>query len=118
MKTKLQELLVVVEEELLKAERNYREAKKSASEVAASAALSPSQAGDRFHSEGTANLVRNRFEALKKLKGEVESGKAHFIEKGGENFYLVKNVTLLPGINLISVDSPVGKKMVKDVGQS
>ena len=115
MDRKLKELLSVVEKDLKKAEKNYLRAKKDASEVAATAAYSHSQAGDRFHSEGAADIVKARVDALKSLKEEIESGTPRFLNENG-GFYLVKNVTLLPGIKLVSVNSPVGKELLKNVG--
>lgn len=116
MQAKLDELLSVVKKEIKKAERNYLQAKKSASEVAASAALSPSQAGDRYHSQGTAELAKQRLESLKKLEAEVKSGSVRYVQKGNQEFFLVKNVALIPKFKLVSVDSLVGKELVKDVG--
>ncbi len=112
----LKEFLSIVEKELVKAEKNYREAKKSAAEVAHIASLSPSQAGDRYHSQGTAEIAKARVESLRKLKKEVEDEKARFFDQNG-GFWLVENVTLLPGVNLVSVHSEVGKKLNKNVGQ-
>ncbi len=115
MKLELNKLLLVVNKEIKKAEKNHLQARVNASEVAASAAHSPSQAGDRYHSQGTADILKERIEALKKLKREVESGYPRFIKKGKDSFFLVRNVTLLPGVKLISMNSPVGKKLIKYV---
>lgn len=116
MHSKLIELLSLVKKELKKAEKNYLQAKTSASEVAASAAHSPSQSGDRYHSQGAADIAGLRVEAIRKLKKEIETGNAHFIEKDGRALFLVRNITLIPGAKLVSVDSPVGKKLLKHVG--
>lgn len=115
MQTRLDKFLVVVQKELGKAEENHAQAKINASEVAASAAYSPSQSGDRFHSQGAADIAKKRVAALKKLKEEIESGTPRFIEKGGKGFFLVKNIALVPGVDLISVSSPVGKELMNHV---
>ena len=51
----------------------------------------------------------------RKLKEEIESGTPRFLNEN-VGFYLVKNVTLLPGIKLVSVNSPVGKELLNNVG--
>lgn len=116
MQAKLGEFFLVVQKEIKRAEKNYLQAKKSASEVAASAAHSPSQAGDRYHSQSSADLANERLNALKRLEAEIKSGLVRYIEKDGQEFFLVKNVTLVPNVKLVSVDSPVGRDLAKNVG--
>ncbi len=112
MKPGLKKFLVIVKKELNKAEKNHLQAQKSASEVAASAAHSPSQSGDRFHSQSTADLAQDRVESLKKLKEEIESETPILVEKDGETFFIVRNVTFIPGVKLISTNSTVGKDLL------
>ena len=115
MQTKLDELLVVVEKEIVMAEKNYRQAKNSAWEVAASAALSPSQAGDRFHSQSAADLAKQRLDSLKKLEAEVKSGFVRYVKKEGEELFVVKNVAHVSGVKLVSAESPIGKGLLNNV---
>ena len=112
MKTSLKMFLKSVNNEVKKAEQNYKQAKKSALEIAASASSSPSQSGDRYHSQGTADLAKQRFEEVKKLKDEIKvKGETVIVTYDGEELILVDNPVLLPGFKIVSTKSPLGIKL-------
>lgn len=115
MQTKLDLLIKAVDKEFKKAERAYKLAKKSAEEIAASATSSMSQAGDRFHSQGTADLAKQRFETISALKKEVESKRDKInVKYQNEDLFLVDNPTLINGFKLVSTKSPLGVKLTKN----
>lgn len=106
-------LKTTVNLEFKKAEEAYKHAKKSALEIAASAAASPSQAGDRFHSQGAADLAKERFETFKLLLNEIEEkGEKIYFKYEGKDLFLVENPVLIKGFNLVSVKSPLGSKIL------
>lgn len=112
MQSILNSLLQSVNVEIKKAERNYKQAKKSALEIAASASSSPSQSGDRYHSQGTADLAKQRFEEIKKLRQEIEiKGETVIVNYGGEELILVDNPVLISGFKIVSTKSPLGLKL-------
>ncbi len=115
MTSKLSELIQAVNLELEKSRKIYEHAKKSAQEVAASAALSPSQSGDRFHSQGAADLAKQKFEAAMALKKELDEKKedAGFILEG-EEIFIVDSPMVIKGFKLVSAKSPIGKKLLND----
>jgi len=123
MRIKLNLLLDFVITEFKKAEKRNKNATDSALEIARSAALSPSQAGDRFHSQGAADLAKEMFETVSKLKIEIEKNIENkipetvsipcFIKLEGMDIYLVDNPILVNGFNLISKESPLGSSLVR-----
>lgn len=118
MRIKLKQLLDSVVVEFEKAEKRKNNAIGSALEIAKSAALSPSQAGDRFHSQGAADLAKEMYETVENLRNEIEIGVNQeipeftsvpsYIKLEGLEVYLVNNPILLKGFNLISKESPLG----------
>lgn len=129
MRIKLKLLLDLIKIEFKKAEKRRDNATDSALEIARSAALSPSQAGDRFHSQGAADLAKEMFETVLNLKNEIELNVNQeipefvsvpcYIKLEGLEVYLVNNPILLRGINLISKESPLGSELInKQVGDT
>jgi hypothetical protein len=110
MGIKLEAFLKAIDEEYRKAEKIYKEARKSAQEVAAAASASPSQSGDRFHSQGTADLAKLKFDSISRLKVEVgEKGEKICTEYKGETVFLVDNPILISGFKIVSTKSPLGQ---------
>ncbi len=84
-------------------------------------------AGDKYHSESAAELAQEFLLNLKRLRDEVENANdeksataapVSYLELSYETgervkFYLVEKNALLPGILLITSNSPIGKA-VKD----
>lgn len=115
MHTRLDSLIVVVDSNFKRAERIYRESKKAAEEIAASASASPSQSGDRFHSQGSADLAKQKYEAVLALKEELKKkGDAICVEYNGETLYLVDNLIMVPGFKLVSTKAPLGQKILNE----
>lgn len=101
-----------VDEELKKAETGYKNAKKSALEIAKSASLSPSQAGDRFHSQGAADLAKERLDSIIALKNEIElKGESVVKNYEGKEMILVDNPIMISGFLVVSTKSPLGQKL-------
>ena len=73
VRNKLIELLKVLKQEIAKAEVNARKTKKSADEIARSAAASPSQSGDREHSQQQALINADRLARLVNLENGIKS---------------------------------------------
>lgn len=105
----------------------------SANEASGGLISSYSAAGDVEHARNTANLSKLKAGQLKKLKEEIESAvgieapetvkavcfvSVKFNNGGIKDFYFVENPTYLPGFNLISESSPIGKSLKgKSCGQ-
>lgn len=107
-------LIESVDQEVKKADKNYVKAKESAEEIAASAAASPSQAGDRYHSQGTADIAKQKLNNILSLEKELEEKKEKVcFEHQGEIVYVVDNPVLITGFKIISSNSPLGKKILK-----
>lgn len=116
MNSKLKQLLEAVNEEYKKADRAYKINKKSAQEIAESAVSSMSQAGDRFHSQGSADLAKQRFETINLLKQEIEEkGEKIGFNFEGHEIFLVDNPILIKGFKLVSTQSPVGQKLLNKI---
>jgi len=87
--------------------------KESAQEIAKTAANSMSQAGDRFHSQGSADLAKERYDAVLAFKNEVEQkGESIFINFEGNDIVLVDNPIIIPGFTIASTKSPLGQKLI------
>ena len=115
MKNKAKQLLEAINTEFIKAEKGYKNAKKSAQEIALSAALSPSQAGDSYHSQGAADLARERYESILNLKKEIEEkGETICVNYEGQEIFLVDNPVLISGFTIVSTKSPLGKKLLNE----
>lgn len=127
MRLKLSFLLSKINSDLILAEKRYKDSKKSATEIAISASASPSQSGDRFHSQGASDMAKQRLETVKKLKKEIEESldsptpdfivSPCFVKTDKLEFYLVENTILISDIKLVSVNSELGQKIInKKVG--
>lgn len=112
-------LLKLINKEVAKAELAAQATAEAARQLKNA---SPYQAGDRYRSESSAQVARQYLERLKALRDEIVASPdkiyskvkpVSFVElvyENGENaeFYYVKNVALLPGIMVISKNSPIG----------
>ncbi len=124
----------LLEKELQKAKLRYEKVRESAAEIARSAYNSPSQSGDRFHSQGQSDIAEEdvkRFErVLEEIEKETEKDKPDkttafcWVEleyDNGErdNFYIVNDPLSIPGYKFVSSKSPFGKVLIdKKVGDS
>jgi hypothetical protein len=131
---KINNLYALLKEEVAKAQKAAKEAKRAADEIAKSSYNSPSQSGDRFHSQGQADItmeVATRFSsALKKVEEEVAKeipegiAPTCFIElayKDGtkDGFYYLDEPITLSGIKIISSNSPFAVVLAgKKIGDS
>lgn len=113
MKTNLDKLVKAVDDEYKKAERAHKLSKKSAEDIAATSRTSWSAAGDRFHSQGTADLAKQRFETITLLKKEIEvKGESVLVNYEGKELFLVDNPVLIKGFMLVSTKSSIGQKIL------
>lgn len=103
-----------VDEEYEKAKKYYELARDSAQEIAKTALTSHSQAGDRFHSQGTADLAKQKYETVLSLKKEIETkGEKVVFEYDDETIYIVDNSIMISGFKIVSSKSPLGEKILK-----
>ncbi len=121
MRAKLKQFLDAVEIEFDAARKNYDQTKKAAEEVAVAASLSPSQSGDRYHSQSAADLAKQTFEVVKSLRDELKSdidkdinvvGAPCFINFDDDQIYLVNYPVLINGFKIISSKSPLGLNLL------
>ena len=130
-KNKIRELLIVVDKEIKKAQRRFDEVKIASDTMQKTAAASWSSAGDREYAIGQLQINKYHLDALKRLKKELgDSGQQRleeiaapcYIEIKGidsKKIFLVKNVATISGSQLVSVESPLGKKLIgKSVGDA
>ncbi len=122
-KSRKNELLRLINIELGKAEISTE---KTSADVKTFGKYSWSESGDKYHSESAAELAQEFLANLRKLCEEVESvndeksdsaSPVSYIEisyDSGETakFYLVNKNALLPGILLITPNSPIGKAVI------
>ena len=114
VRKRFKKLLILVEKKVKKAERGFNNAKKSAQEIAASAALSPSQSGDMYHSQGAVDTAKRKLDSIMLLKKELEEkGEDVCFDYEDEEVFVVDNPVLISGISLVSTKSPLGKKILK-----
>lgn len=121
MRVKLSEFLDAIGTEFNEAKRNYEQTKKAAEEVAVAASLSPSQSGDRYHSQGAADLAKQTFENVRNLRTEIEANLDKnisfidppcFLNLGGDKVYLVSYPIIVKGFKIISSKSPLGLNLL------
>src|SRR3990172_3423574 len=118
MRIKLEKLLQAIDVEYKRAEKIYKDAKKSAQEVAASAQHSPSQSGDRYHSQGSADLAKQKFDFISSFRTEIKEAVdleipdkisvPCYLKLGEDELYLVSNPVLISGLKIVSSKSPLG----------
>lgn len=134
IRPKLQTLLDLINTELAKTKEFAEKTKVAAQEVAKSAAASPSQSGDRAHSQGTADIVEEKLGRIVLLKTEIEEClekaipetvsspcyiKLESASLGTLEYYLVQNPVLIDKVKLISTQSPLALELLgKRVGES
>lgn len=116
------DLLAVVEKDLKKSSRIYDLSKKSALEIAKSASLSPSQAGDRYHSAGAMEIAKDKYEMTKALHDEIQKSLKNsspefvetpcFVKMDKIEFYLLDNVASVSGFRIVSSKSPMGEAVL------
>jgi hypothetical protein len=123
---KLKILLDAVNTELSKAEIHYKESKTASEKMSETARASWSSAGDREYAMGQEEVTKLKLTMLENLSNELTRavGKAVpekvvapcFVKVhiGGEDieFYLVKNIAVVERFKIVSVNSPVGGKIV------
>lgn len=113
MDSKFLDLVAAIDIELKRAEKVYKDVRKTAQEVAASAALSPSQSGDRYHSQGAADMARQKYTEVLALKKEIELKKDDIcFTLNGEQVFLVDNPIFIKDFKLISTKSPIGQSLL------
>ena len=122
----LQELLVVLKKEQKQAIDRYEKTKNDADEIERASAGTFSQAGDRVHSRGQADISYENLKRIKILIKEVKASLDERIDKikppcfvllkgeGGElnEFFLVSSPVHLENIKLVSKASALGKKLL------
>jgi len=129
----IQKLFKVLGEELEKAKDRERKVKEAADEIARSAYNSPSQSGDRFHSQSQADIAKENVERLenilKKVEKELQNPVPESItpvcwinleyEDGGKDgFFLLDEPLSISGYKFVSSNSPFGNKLKgKKVGE-
>lgn len=122
----LNRLLKILHKELKIAQKRQKKVKQSANEIARAAALSPSQSGDREHATGQAEIIAESLVRLHKLLDEIETSikrkvpeeiketcfvSLKYENNDKKNMFLVKNLYLLPRVNLVSFNSELGKAL-------
>lgn len=127
-KSRKDELLRRINLELGKAEISTE---KTSAGVKTFGKYSWSESGDKYHSESAAELAQEFWLNLKKLRDEVENAndeksisatpvsylEISYNSSETAKFYLVNKSALLPGILLITPNSPIGKAVIgKKVG--
>ena len=122
---KMEELAKKIKREIQKVEGRVQETRKSAIEIARSAASSPSQSGDGEHSRNSALITEQALKRILELNKEIEGINSNMknvivapgwveIEFNGriDNFYLVKNSVYVEGVRFISTEAPLGKSLI------
>lgn len=122
MRQKLIDLFAVIEKDLAKSSRIYELSKKSALEIARSASLSPSQAGDRYHSAGAMEIAKDKYEKTKAVYEEIQESLKNsspefveapcFVKMDKIEFYLLNNVVSIPEFKIVSAKSPLGEAVL------
>lgn len=115
MQSKFTDLLLAIEVESEKAEKFFNEANKAALEIAASSAASPSQSGDRFHSQAASDMARQKHESVLALKKEIiNKGKKIVFNYNGETIFIVDNPIMIKGFKFVSSNSVLGQKLLTE----
>lgn len=123
---KLEELLALLEGEVAKAKKAAENTRKSADEIAKSAAHSPSQSGDRTHSQGQADITEAYFKRIIAFEKRIKIALAEtpntiqtpcfvgvkFTDGKESSFYLVEDPIVISGITLVSAVSPLGSALI------
>lgn len=126
IRDELQELLFVLKKEQKQAVDRYEKTKKDADEIERSSAGTFSQAGDRVHSRGQADISAENLRRIENLIEEVKFSLDKSIdkidppcfvclkdEKGKlREFFFVSNPVHLEGFKLVSKASALGKKLL------
>ncbi len=130
---KIKKLSLLLEKEFEKSKDSFEKMQLSAIEIAKSSYNSPSQSGDRFHSQGQADIAKENLKnlegVLKELNNELLLSEipqairpSCWIElefDGGkkESYFYLKNPLVVKGYSIISSKSPFGSILLdKKVG--
>lgn len=125
MRPKLKELRFKVEKEIKQAEAVVQKNQKSANLIGGGIASGYSIAGDLEHARNTSFLSEKRLVELRKLEQELAVALRRPVtavvppcflavrDQGGQTkeFYLVKNPVHFAKVNLVSVNSSLGKAL-------
>ncbi len=133
LRKKLLLLSKLLESNILDFEKKYHRSLESALEISRGTPASPSASGDREHAVNQAAINKGRLEKLKELRDEINTSLSisspskvkppSFVildyEGGKKEFYVVQNTVSLHNMNLLSVDSLLGKAILgKKEGES
>ena len=123
IREKIDELYVVLKEEVSRAQKVADKVKIAANEIAKSSYNSPSQSGDRFHSQGQADIAKERAERLEKVLARVEKELGNKVPENispicwvnleyedatKDGFYYVDEPISVSGYKFVSSSSPFG----------
>jgi transcription elongation GreA/GreB family factor len=133
MREKINKLYVLLGKEHTNAQKVADKVKNAANEIAKASYNSPSQSGDRFHSQGQADIAKERVERFEKAFARVEKELENKIPESispicwvnleykdatKDGFYYVDEPLSVPGYKFVSSGSPFGNilkdKMVED----
>ena len=125
IRPKLRYLLDLVNIQLKELERWVEETRVAAIEVGRGAHASPSMSGDREHSENQAIINKERLHRLYLLRDEISQALSLKTPTAtqapcfiNDEFYLVKNISHVKGVKIISENSPLGSAVLgKRVGE-
>lgn len=123
---KLEMLVSTLQKEVAKAKKAAESTKKSAEEIAKSAAHSPSQSGDRTHSQGQADITEAYFKRVIAFQERIKAALTEtpdtvqapcfvtikFADGKESSFYLVEDPIVISGFTLVSAVSPLGSVLV------
>ena len=131
---KINKLYILLKEEAAKAQKAANEARAAANEIAKSSYNSPSQSGDRFHSQGQADIaieMAARLSGALKRVGEELTRKApeeitpicfvnlEYDDGTKDGLYYLEEPLSIAGNKFVSSNSPFGVALAgKKVGES
>lgn len=132
-RTEIEELYKELKKELEKAKDRERKVKEAADEIARASYNSPSQSGDRFHSQSQADIAKESVERLKKVFNEVSAElskpvpdniqpvcwvELEYDDDNRDKFYYLDEPLSISGYKFVSSNSPFGNKLKgKKVGE-
>jgi hypothetical protein len=127
MRSKLKELVKILEKEIKKAKSFSEKTHNSATELARMRSMST--AGDQYHAEGSAKIAKEKLATMEKLSEELKAclskhrpekiEPACFIKLTKEEIYVVNTPIFLSLAKLVSAQSPFGQELLgKKVGDT
>ena len=133
-RAEINKLYHLLKKDFQKSKRRYITIQKSAAEIARVAANSPSQSGDRFHSQGQADIAKSSLDNLELLISDIKKVfqdeiptqikppcyvKIDYGDRGISEMFVVNYPTDASGVKLVSSSSPLGEALLgKSVGES